>query len=189
MRNLALSVFIVAVALTRLLPHPPNFAPITAMAVFGAVTFGRGRTAVLAPLVALFVSDLAKKYLYHHGLSAQWGIYRGMWVTYGTTALVALISRLARGTRRVSVVAGTTLLGSIVFFLVTNFAVWARGSRFPHTLDGLVDCYLVAVPFFRNSLAGDVVYGTVLFGAWMLVKRWVPALRPRTADANPLATT
>src|SRR5438876_11681194 len=189
MRTLALSVFVLAAAPPRLLPHPPNFAPITAMAVFGAITFGRWRTAVAAPLLALFASDLAKEYLYRHGLSADWGIYRGMWVTYGTTALVALISRPAHGTRRVSVMAGTTLLGSVVFFVVTNFAVWARGSLFPHTLGGLLDCYLVAVPFFRNSLAGDVVYATVLFGAWMLAERWVPGLRPRTANANPLAAT
>src|SRR5262245_15673915 len=103
MRNTALTLFILAVALTRLLPHPPNFAPITAMAVFGAVTFGRWRTAVVAPLVALFVSDLAKEYLWRQGMSAQWGIYRGMWVTYGTTALIALMSRFAHGTRRVGV--------------------------------------------------------------------------------------
>jgi len=98
MRNVALTLFIVGVGLTRLHPHPPNFAPITAMAVFGAVTFGRWRTAVVAPLVALVVSDLAKEFLYHRGMSAQWGIYRGMWVTYGTTALIALISRMAHGT-------------------------------------------------------------------------------------------
>src|SRR5262245_32274525 len=147
MRNFALTLFILAVALTRLLPHPPNFAPITAMAVFGAVTFRRWQTAVVAPLVALFVSDLAKEYLYHHGMSAQWGIYRGMWVTYGTTALIAVISRLAHGTRRVSAIAGTTLLGSIVFFLVPNSAIWARGTRFPHTLPGLMDCCASPVRF------------------------------------------
>jgi hypothetical protein len=186
-RNLALTLFILAVALTRLLPHPPNFAPITAMAVFGAVAFGRWRAAVVAPLVALFVSDLVREYLYRHGMSAQWGIYRGMWVTYGTTAVVALVSRLAYGTRRVSVMAATTLVGSIVFFLVTNFAVWARGTRFPHTPDGLLDCYLAALPFFRNSLAGDTVYATVLFGAWALVERRVPSLRPRDTDTPPLA--
>jgi hypothetical protein len=188
MRNLALILFILAAALTRLLPHPPNFAPITAMAVFGAVTFGRWRTAVVAPLVALFLSDLAKEYLWRQGMSAQWGIYRGMWVTYGTTALIALMSRQAHGTRRVSVMVGMTLLGSIVFFLVTNFAIWARGTRFPHTLDGLKDCYVFAIPFFRNSLAGDVVYAAVLFGAWALAERYVPGLRPRGADATPLAT-
>ncbi|HTK75281.1 MAG TPA: DUF6580 family putative transport protein [Gemmataceae bacterium] len=188
MRNVALTLFILAVALTRLLPHPPNFAPITAMAVFGAITFGRWRTAVVAPLVALFVSDLAKEYLWRQGMSAQWGIYRGMWVTYGTTALVALMSRLAHGTRRLSVMAGTTLLGSIVFFVVTNFAIWARGTRFPHTLDGLTECYLFALPFFRNSLAGDVVYAVVLFGVWALAERYVPGLRPRAAEATPLAT-
>jgi hypothetical protein len=189
MRNLALILFILAVALTRLLPHPPNFAPITAMAVFGAITFGRRRTAVVAPLVALFVSDLAKEYLWRQGMSAQWGIYRGMWVTYGTTALIAFMSLTARGTRRVSVMAGTTLLGSVVFFLVTNFAIWARGTRFPHTLEGLMDCYVIAIPFFRNSLAGDVVYATVLFGAWALAERWVPTLRPRESDTSPVAVT
>jgi len=189
MRNLALTLLILAAALTRLLPHPPNFAPITAMAVFGAVTFGRWRTAVVAPLVALFVSDLAKEYLWRQGMSAQWGIYRGMWVTYGMTAVIALIARFSRGTRRVSVMAGTTLLASIVFFLVTNFAVWARGTRFPHTLDGLLDCYIVATPFFRNSLAGDVVYAAVLFGAWALAERLVPALRPRDADTSAAAAT
>jgi hypothetical protein len=188
-RNLALVLLILAAALTRLLPHPPNFAPITAMAVFGAIRFGRWGTAILAPLLGLFASDLAKEYLYHHGMSAQWGIYRGMWVTYGTTALIAFISLMARGTRRVSVMAGTTLLGSIVFFLVTNFAVWARGTRFPHTFDGLMDCYIVAIPFFRNSLAGDVVYATVLFGAWALAERWVPALRRRESDTSPVAVT
>src|SRR5262245_1287471 len=188
MRNLAFIVFILAAGLTRLLPHPPNFAPITAMAVFGAVTFGRWRTAVVAPLIALLVSDLAKEYLWRQGMSAQWGIYRGMWVTYGTTVLIALISRLAHGTRRPSVMAGTTLLGSIVFFLVTNFAIWARGTRFPHTLDGLMDCYVIAIPFFRNSLAGDVVYATVLFGAWAMAECLIPGVRPRGAHANSLAT-
>lgn len=189
MRNLALILFILAAALTRLLPHPPNFAPITAMAVFGAITFGRWRTAAVAPLVALFVSDLAKELLWRQGMSAQWGIYRGMWVTYGTTALIALMSRVAHGSRRVSVIAGTTLLGSSVFFLVTNFAIWARGTRFPHTLDGLLDCYVIAIPFFRNSLAGDVVYATVLFGAWALAERWVPGLRPRETDTSAVAAT
>jgi len=189
MRTLALSVFVLAAALTRLLPHPPNFAPITAMAVFGAVGFGRWRMAILTPLLALFASDLAIEYLYHHGMYPRWGIYRGMWATYGTTALVALLSRFSRGTRRVSVMAGTTLFASIVFFLVTNFAVWARGTRFPHTLDGLLDCYIVATPFFRNSLAGDVVYAAVLFGAWALAERRIPGFRPRDADTRPAAAT
>src|SRR5262245_9253363 len=188
MRNLALILFMLGVARTRLLPHPPNFAPITAMAVFGAITFGRWRTAVVAPLVALFLSDLAKEFLWRQGMSAQWGIYRGMWVTYGTTALVALISRFAHDTRRISVMAGTTLTGSIVFFLVPNFAIWARGTRFPHTLDGLMDCYVFAIPFFRNSLAGDVVYAAVLFGAWALAECLIPGVRPRGAHANSLAT-
>jgi hypothetical protein len=184
-RTLALAGLIVAAALTRLLPHPSNFAPITAMAVFGAVRFGRWPTAVLAPLLALFVSDLAKEVLYRNGLSPDWGLYRGMWVVYGTTALIALLSRPARGTRSPAAIVGVTLLGSCVFFVVTNFAVWADGSiGYPLTAAGLAQCYVEALPFFRNSLLGDAVYATVLFGGWALGEVYFPALRS-PAPATP----
>jgi hypothetical protein len=184
-RTLALAGLIVAAALTRLLPHPPNFAPITAMAVFGALRFGRWPTAVLAPLLALFVSDLAKEVLYRNGLTPDWGLYRGMWAIYATTALVALVARPAHGTRSPAAIIGVTLLGSCMFFLVTNFAVWADGSvGYPQTAAGLAECYAAAVPFFRNSLRGDFTYAAVLFGGWALGEVYIPALRP-PAPATP----
>ena len=184
-RTLALAGLIVLAAMTRLLPHPPNFAPITAMAVFGAIRYGNRRTAVIAPLLALLISDLIREVLYRQGLAPQWGLYRGMWVVYGTTALIVLMGRLARGTRSPTTIAATTLAGSCVFFVVTNFAVWAGGSLYPHTSEGLSMCYVAAIPFFRNALLGDFTYAVVLFGVWALAEARFKVLRSAPMPATP----
>jgi hypothetical protein len=189
-RTLAIAGLIVLAALTRLVPHPQNFAPITAMAVFGAIRYGDRRIAILAPLLALLVSDLVLEAMHHYGLTSSWGVYRGMWVTYATTALIVLMSHFARGTRSPATIAGTTLAGSCVFFLLTNFAVWAGGSLYSQTAEGLSLCYTAAIPFFQNSLLGDFFYATVLFGAWALAEARFPALRSapvvddRTEDSD-----
>ena len=180
-RPLALAGLIVLAALSRLLPHPPNFAPIIAVAVFGAIRYADRRAAVLTPLLALLLSDLVREVLYRFGLTEYWGLYNGMWSVYGTTALVALLGLLARGTRSPVTIAIATVGGSCVFFVLTNFAFWAEGSFYPHTAEGLVTCYTAAIPFFRNALLGDVFYATVLFGAWALAENRVPALRPSSA--------
>jgi hypothetical protein len=184
-RPLALAGLIVLAALTRLLPHPPNFAPITAMAVFGAIRFGSWRAAVVVPLLALLLSDLVREVLYRYGLAEQWGLYQGMWVVYGTTALIALMCRLAHNTQSPIRIAAATLAGSCLFFVVTNFAVWAGGSGYPATAEGLTACYVAALPFFRNSLLGDFTYSAVLFGAWALAEARLPFLRPTPISVSP----
>jgi hypothetical protein len=176
-RTVALAGLVLLAALTRLVPHPPNFAPITAIAVFGAIRYGSRWAAVGVPLAALLLSDLAREVLYRNGLAAEWGLYRGMWVVYGTTALIGLMSRWAAGSRSPATIAGMTLAGSCVFFVVTNFAVWAGGGHYPATGEGLTACYVAALPFFRNSLLGDVTYATILFGAWALAEAGLPSLR------------
>ena len=70
-----------------------------------------------------------------------------------------------------------TLAGSVLFFVWTNFGVWAFWNLYPHTLEGLVACYTAAIPFFRNTLLGDVVYSTALFGGFALAERFLPVLR------------
>ncbi len=185
LRTIVLCGLIVLAAMTRLLPHPPNFAPITAMAVFGAIRYGSRRTAVIAPLLALLVSDLVREFLYRQGLAEQWGLYRGMWVVYGTTALIVLIGRLAHGTRSPVSIAAVTLAGSCVFFVVTNFAVWAGGSLYPHTTEGLAMCYAAAIPFFRNALLGDFTYAIILFGGWALAEARFKALHSAPTPATP----
>jgi hypothetical protein len=175
-RTAALATLIVLAALSRLMPHPPNFAPITAMAVFGAIRFSDRRSAVIAPLLALLLSDLVREVLYRYGLAREWGLYEGMWVVYGTTALIALMARFAHRTRSPLVIAGVTLAGSCLFFVVTNFAVWAAGKFYPLTAEGLEACYTAAIPFLRNSLLGDFTYATILFGAWGAAEYCFPVL-------------
>jgi hypothetical protein len=181
---LALGGLILLAALSRLLPHPPNFAPITAMAVFGGIVYRYRRAAVIAPLLALLLSDLVMEALYRNGLVHRWGLYRGMWLIYATTAFVALLSSLARGTRSPEVIAAVTLCGSCVFFLATNFDFWAETDFYPHTTAGLAACYTAAIPFFRNTILGDVTYTAILFGVWLLAEARFPILRPASAVTN-----
>lgn len=157
-----LSLCVLAVA-TRLLPHPANFTPITALALFGGVYFER-KYAFILPLVVLFASDLFL------------GLYSGMEWVYGSFALIGLLGLWLRSRKSVPVIAGTTLAGSILFFIITNFGVWLGGTLYTPDFTGLIACYTAALPFFRNTLLGDGFYVAILFGVTELVTRSVPAL-------------
>ena len=172
-------------AVSRLLPHPPNVAPITAMALFGAATLTDKRVAFLTPLLALFVSDLCIETLHRMGLMTTWGIYSGMWVTYTAFLLITGMGFLLRQHRSLSTIAAATFAGSVIFFLVSNFGVWACWNLYPHTLEGLLTCYTAAIPFFRNTLLGDAVYSTVLFGGFAVAERLIPVLRERPSVPMP----
>jgi hypothetical protein len=164
---------IVAAAALRLVPHPPNFSPIDAMALFSGAYLGRRGIAFAAPLAALLLSDLVL------------GFYAGMWVQYVTVALVVLIGWGALKRVAVLRVAGAAIASSMLFFLVTNFGTWALSGMYPPTASGLAACYVAAVPFFQNTLAGDLFFSGMLFGGFALLERSLPALRlrqePRTA--------
>jgi ABC-type multidrug transport system fused ATPase/permease subunit len=164
-RPFALLVVILAAAASRLVPHPPNFAPIAAMALFGGAYFSDRRQAFLVPLAAMFLSDLVI------------GLHSTIAVVYGSFALIVCIGFWLRRRRTVSLVAGATLAGSVVFFVITNFGVWALGSWYPKTLSGLMTAYIQAIPFFRNTVAGDLFYVSILFGGFALLERLFPVLR------------
>jgi hypothetical protein len=170
-------------AITRLFPHPPNFAPITAMALFGASTLADRKLGILTPLLALFVSDMCIEIAYRNGWWPYRGVYEGMWVIYLANVLIILIGLLLRKHRTIPAIAGATLAGSVVFFIVTNFGVWAFGGLdlygipYPRTWDGLLTCYTAAIPFFKYTLFGDIVYCTALFGGFAIACRAWPALQ------------
>jgi hypothetical protein len=164
------SAILLAIALAaamRLLPHPPNFSPIGAMALFGGAYFGRRWLAFLAPLAALLLSD------------AVIGFHSGMPYVYGSVALVVMIGWAVA--RRITpfTVAGAAIASSVLFFLVTNFGTWATGELYPQTLAGLAACYVAAIPFFQNTLAGDLFFSAVLFGGFALAEWRVPVLRSK----------
>ena len=169
-RILTLLAAILAAAALRLVPHPPNFSPIGAMALFSGAYLGRrGAVALAAPLGALFLSDLVL------------GFYRGMPTVYFSVALIVIIGWLAL--RRVSPirVGAAAIASSVLFFVLTNFGTWLSSGFYPRTMDGLVACYAAAIPFFQNTVAGDLFYAALLFGGFALLQRKVPALRSRPA--------
>lgn len=189
-RTLAIAGAVGAAALLRIIPHPANVAPITAMALFGGAMCASRRLAFALPLAALFLSDVLLEFTTHAGfytgwLATGWGFHRTWWGVYGATVLITALGLLLRGRQRSApAIAAATLAGSLVFFFVTNFVVWLDGGvGYPHTLAGLAACYTAALPFYRNSLAGDAVFVTALFGGFALAERWLPALRPAPRSA------
>ncbi|MFQ3591846.1 MAG: DUF6580 family putative transport protein [Gemmataceae bacterium] len=169
-RLIVLAAMIAAAALARLIPHPPNFTPIGAMALFGGACFADRRLAFLLPLAAMFLSDLLL------------GLHVLIPVVYGSFAVNVLLGRWLRSRRTLVNTATVTLLGSIQFFVVTNFACWLLW--YPHTLAGLTACYIAAIPFFHNTLLGDAVCATALFGGLALAERGFPILREQPALAS-----
>lgn len=184
-RSFVIAAAVLLAAVIRLIPHPPNFAPITAMALFGAATFTDKRVAFLMPLLALFVSDVCIEILHRMGLMASWGIYSGMWVTYIAFLLITMIGFLFRHRRSAPTIAAATFAGPVVFFVVSNFGVWLTWYLYPHTLEGFLTCYTAAIPFFPNTLLGDAVYGTVLFGAFAVAEQLMPVLRELPSVPTP----
>ncbi|MEQ1745008.1 MAG: DUF6580 family putative transport protein [Saprospiraceae bacterium] len=163
-------VLVILAALTRLLPHPHNFTPIAAIGLFGAAVFERRWLAFAVPFAALFLSDL----FLNNVIYAQY--YDGfVWFTSGwiylAFALVVLIGR-SRLLNKVSVknVAAASLFASVVFFLVSNFSTWLESAIYPKSFGGLAACYTAGLPFFTNTLLGDLFFSAALFGghAWAM---------------------
>jgi hypothetical protein len=157
-------------AAARLLPHPPNVTPVTAMALFAGAHLVDRRLAYGLPLLALLLSDLVL------------GLHPQMVVVYACFALVTWLGSRLPARRGAGTLAAASLTGSTLFFLITNLAVWAFDALYPLTLDGLLACYAAAIPFFRNSLLGDLLYTGLLFGgfAWLAAR---PGRRPAVRQA------
>ncbi|QOW21590.1 DUF6580 family putative transport protein [Novilysobacter avium] len=176
---LVLVALIVLAALTRVLPHPPNFSPITAIALFGGAYFANRSWALLMPLIGLFVSDLVLAGV-NGGLYASWFSGAGIWVVYGCIVLTTVMGFGMRGKVSGGSVLGYSLAGSILFFLVTNFSVFAFDAMYPKTVAGLTAAYVAGIPFFKWSVLGTLFYSAVLFGGFELLRSRVPSLRPQT---------
>jgi len=162
---LALALLVLAAAL-RIAPHPWNFTPVGAMALFSGALLKDRRLALLFPLLTLFLGDIFI------------GFHKLIPIVYASFLINVAIGLWLRDRRTISRISLATLAGAIQFFLITNFAVWQFLSGYPHTASGLVACYAAGIPFFWNTLAGDAVYAALLFGAYALAERFLPALSP-----------
>jgi hypothetical protein len=172
-RLLALAMIAVAAAL-RIAPHPWNFTPVGAMALFSGAMIKDRRLAFAFPVFALLAGDVFVGF-YKLGL---------MVLVYASFLLNVLIGRALEKRRTFLRIAGATLLGSLQFFLVTNFAVWWLLNSYPKTASGLVACYLAGLALFRNTVAGDALYAGLFFGGFAVAGRFVPVSRePAPAGA------
>ena len=164
-RLAALLVAIFAAAAMRLLPHPPNFSPIAAMALFSGAYLPKRALAFVAPFAALLLSD------------AVLGFYAGMNFVYFSFALTVLIGWAVASRKTPLMIGGAAIASSVLFFVLTNFGMWLFSGFYPLTSAGLIACYVAAIPFFQNTLVGDLFFTTLLFGGFALLERFLPAIR------------
>lgn len=150
----AITIILFAV-FSRLIPHPPNFSPITAVALFSAVYLDK-KFAVAIPLIAMVVSDF---FIGYHSL---------IWVVYGCFFVISLIGLYLKNHKTFTNIILFTFLSSVFFFMVTNFGVWISGY-YGYTFSGLMECYAMAIPFFKNTILGDAVYTVAMFGIYELI--------------------
>jgi hypothetical protein len=181
-----LGLLMVAAALSRVVPHPNNVAPMAAVALFGAAVFRRRWVALVMPFAVLLFSDLLIEITHRlvqgtpwEAYQRSWGFYSGQWLNYACLLVTVGLGFLLRNRRTAGAIASVALLNAVLFFLLSNFLVWAQGSgsMYPKTFQGLMLCYEMALPFFRNSLLGDAFYVTLLFGALALAEARFPILR------------
>jgi hypothetical protein len=157
---LALFLVVLCVAL-RLLPHVSNFSPVAAAALFAGMMLNRRWLAIAVPLAAMLIGDA---FLGGYG-------WRMMAVVYAALALPAVIGIFARTQRVWPVAIGGALASSLIFFTMTNFAVWALAGLYSADAKGLLECYVAALPFLKYTVAGDLFWSVALFGGAFLLKR------------------
>jgi len=151
---------IVAVAATRFFPHPMNFSPVMSVALFGAAVFFNRYLGIAVAILAMIVSDIFL------------GFHSTLPFVYALMALAGVLGFFLREKRSPLKIAAMAISGSVLFFIITNFGVFLMTGMYSYTFEGLLTCYTMALPFFKNSLAGDLVFSGALFTLhYFFVKR------------------
>ncbi len=169
------AVAVVLAALSRVLPHPYNFTPIGAIALFGGTYLSNKKTAFIIPLAVLLFTDLLLQML-----NPGYAFYKGWIWVYGSFALIIPLGFYLRKKVTGQNIAIASLAGSLIFFVVTNFGMWVASGFYPLTAAGLADCYIKAIPFFGGTMMGDLFYNAVLFGVYALAKWRFPVVLKET---------
>jgi hypothetical protein len=156
---LAIILIIFGISL-RLLPHPPNFTPIGAIAIFSGAYFANKKYYFLIPLATMLFSDIFIG-------------FAEIWITlavYGSFAIAGLIGLWLKKNKNLTNTIGASLLASSTFFIITNFVVWLSTSWYTKDVSGIIQCYFLAIPFFKNTLFGDLFYVGLFFGIYEGIK-------------------
>ena len=152
-QNLLIAFILIAVFF-RLIPHPPNFTPVTSLALFSGIMFQRKWLSILVPIVAMLLSDMVLGF----GMISMWVYAAFMSVTISGWVLKQMNVK-------------SILVSSMIFFIVSNLGVWVLG--YPHTIEGLLMCYTLAIPFFGYSIVGDLCWGLLIKQSYKFVENKV----------------
>ena len=155
---LAISLIVIGILL-RFVPHTANFTPVAAIALFAGVYLNK-RQALIVPLLLMVVSDI---FLGMHNVAV---------FTWGSFVLVTMIGFWAKNHKTFKGIVSASVVSSFLFYLITNFGVWAMGW-YPQDAKGLLDCYILGLPFLRNFGAATLLYSAVFFGVYELIARKV----------------
>ena len=176
---LILFILILACALYRVWDsRPMGFAPQIAMALFAGSISKDKRFAFLFPILSLFISDLLYQFLYSQGLTTIKGFYSGQWQNYLLIASITIIGFFINKAKIGQIFMGS-LAGAVYFFLVSNFMVWIGGGLdinnqpYPRSFDGLMLCFIEALPFFKWSVVSTLLFNGIFFGCYHLLSRSV----------------
>ncbi len=174
---IVIALLILAAACSRLIPHPPNFAPIASLAIFGGAVISNKKYALLLPIGALLLSDI----LFELFTTTQ-GFYDiSQSFVYAAFFIITFLASKIKKVNAVNILFACLWSGAI-FFILSNFGVWLTGAFYPKTFNGLMQCYAAAIPFYKNELFGNMLLNTfmsnifftaLLFGAYALLKNTV----------------
>jgi len=175
-KTLFVTVTILFVALTRLLPHIPNFTPIAAIALFGGASLSNRKFAYLLTFAALFLSDiLVNTLLYNDYNFINYFVQPYVWAVYFSFGITVLMGTALNGNIQLNKIALFSISSSLLFWLLTNLACWPNNPLYTQDMAGLLNCFIAAIPFLGN-VVGDLFYNTLLFGTMFLVSKRIPAL-------------
>ncbi|MDV6237647.1 DUF6580 family putative transport protein [Leptospira ellisii] len=151
---------VILAGISRFLPHPPNFTLVGAVTVYSGSKI-EGWKSFTIPFITIFATDLILSQIHGYG-----PLYPGFSLVYFSLLVnVVLGKTLLKGRVKISRLLPVTVLASTQFFLLSNFSVWAFSSFYPDTFEGLLTCYIAAIPYFGGTLLGDLIYTPILFGS------------------------
>ncbi len=157
-RNILIIIIILIGAFSRIIPHPPNFTAIGAISILGGVYFGKNYLAFFVPIISMLISDFLL------GFNMAFSVYISFLI------MIPLGIGIKNKLSNLSVIK-TSIYASIIFFLITNFSVWIFSTVYPNNIYGLLICYYAGIPFFFNTLLGNIFFSFSLFGIYEIVSK------------------
>ena len=179
-RHLILAWLLILAAFSRLIPHPPNFTALGAMALFGGAYVSSRTLAIILPLAALWISDLILNNLVYTEFYQGFVLFSSghIWI-YISFIVIVIVGKSTMKNVTMKSVGLSGISASVIFFLLSNFGVWLGGMMYPLSLSGLISCYIAGFPFFGWTLVGNAFYCTMLFGSFEFASNKISVLHAR----------